>query len=83
MERVGKNTIRSMEWKDLGHSHLRFFGSITHVHVPGEQRSKLDDKIKKYIFIGYDGNSKGYKLYNPTIGKTIICRDVIFDEEGE
>ena len=53
------------------------------MHVLGEQRSKLDDKIRKYIFIGYDVDSKGYKLYNPTTRKTIICRDVIFDEEGE
>ncbi|PKU59391.1 Retrovirus-related Pol polyprotein from transposon TNT 1-94 [Dendrobium catenatum] len=47
------------------------------------KRSKLDDKSEKFIFIGYDNNSKGYKLYNPNIGKTIISRDVIFDEEGE
>ncbi|GAU31151.1 hypothetical protein TSUD_315750 [Trifolium subterraneum] len=48
-----------------------------------EKRSKLDDKSEKYIFIGYDGNSKGYKLYNPDTGKTIISRNVVFDEEGE
>ena len=53
------------------------------MHVPNEQKSKLDDKSQKYIFIGYDANSKGYKLYNPNIGKTIISRDVIFDEEEE
>ncbi|KAI0488135.1 hypothetical protein KFK09_027962 [Dendrobium nobile] len=64
-------------------SHLRVFGSIAHVHVPDEQRSKLDDKSEKYIFIGYDSSSKGYKLYNPNTMKTIISRDVIFNEEGE
>ena len=53
------------------------------MHVTDEQRSKLDDKSQKYIFIGYDENSKGYKLYNPTTRKTIISRDIIFDEEGE
>ena len=53
------------------------------MYVPNEQRSKLDDKIQKFILIGYDANSKGYKLYYPTIRKTIIDRDVIFDEEGE
>ncbi|KAI3445364.1 hypothetical protein Pfo_002029, partial [Paulownia fortunei] len=34
--------------------HLRVFGSIAHVHVPDEQRNKLDDKSEKFIFIGYD-----------------------------
>ena len=51
------------------------------MHVPDEQRSKLDDKSQKYIFIGYDTNSKGYKLYIPNTRKTIINRDFIFDEE--
>ena len=53
------------------------------MHIPDEKRRKSDDKSQKYIFIGYDANSKGYKLYNPTTRKTIISRDVIFDEEGE
>src|SRR6266487_189799 len=48
-----------------------------------EKRRKLDDKSEKYIFIGYDENSKGYKLYNPDTGKTIISRNVVFNEEGE
>ena len=39
-------------------------------------------KEKNLFFIGYDMNSKGYKLYNPSNGKTIISRDVEFDEEG-
>jgi hypothetical protein len=69
--------------KKPGISHLRVFGSIAHAHVPDEKRSKLDDKSEKYIFIGYDSNSKGYKLYNPDTGKTIISRNVVFDEEGE
>ncbi|KAM0978069.1 hypothetical protein ACFX2C_014081 [Malus domestica] len=38
---------------------------------------------EKFIFIGYDSYSKGYKLYNPNNGKTVISRDVMFDEEGE
>ena len=70
-KRVGENTIRSLEWKEAGHSHLRVFGNITHVHVSTEQSNKLDDKSLKYIFIGFDVNSKGYKLYNPNIRKTM------------
>ena len=62
-------------------SHLRVFGSIGYVHVPDQERSKLDDKSKKHIFFGYDQRSKGYKLYNPTTGKVIVSRDVEFDEE--
>ncbi|KAH9670830.1 hypothetical protein KPL70_017126 [Citrus sinensis] len=51
--------------------------------VAYENRAKLDDKSEKFIFIGYDNNSKGYKLYNPNNGKIMISRDVVFDKEGE
>lgn len=44
--------------------------------------SKLDDRSEKFLFVGYDTNSKRYKLYNPKIGKTIISCDVEFDEEN-
>ena len=58
------------------------FGSIAYAHVLDRERSKLDDKSKKYVFIGYDLNSKGYKLYNSSTRKVIISWDVEFDEES-
>ena len=58
------------------------FGNIAYAHVPDQERSKLGDKRKKYVFIGYDLSSKGYKLYNPSTGKVIVSQDVEFDEEG-
>ncbi|KAH9751752.1 hypothetical protein KPL71_014419 [Citrus sinensis] len=61
------------------------FGDDSKVLVKGKDKSraKLDEKSEKFIFIGYDNNSKGYKLYNPNIGKIVISRDVVFDEERE
>ena len=35
-------------------SHLKVFGSIAYGHVPAQQRTKLEDRSKKYVFIGYD-----------------------------
>ncbi|KAG6393079.1 hypothetical protein SASPL_147309 [Salvia splendens] len=65
-----------------GIAHLRVLGSKAYAHVPDQTRSKLDDKSKPFIFIGYDSNTEGYKLYDPTSQKTMISRDVEFDEEG-
>ncbi|GMJ16253.1 hypothetical protein HRI_005294500 [Hibiscus trionum] len=62
--------------------HIRVFGSIAYAHVPDQGRLKLDDRSSKYVFIGYDSNSKGYKLYNPSNGRIIISRDVEFDEQA-
>ncbi|KAH1095869.1 hypothetical protein GYH30_057311 [Glycine max] len=62
--------------------HLRVFGSIAYARVPDQGRFKLDDRSEKHVFIGYDASSKGYKLYNPNNGMTIVSRDVEFYEEG-
>lgn len=43
-------------------------------HIKGE----LNLTIK--MFVGYDGSSKGYKLYNPNNNKVVVSRDVEFNE---
>jgi transposase InsO family protein len=45
--------------------HLRVFGCDAYVHIPKENRSKLDKKAEKCIFIGYKDGVKDYKLWNP------------------
>jgi hypothetical protein len=63
-------------------SHLKIFGSIAHVHVPDQQRKKIDERSKLYIFIGYNQYSKGYKVYDPIGNKVIVSRDVVIDEKS-
>ena len=46
-------------------------------------RSKLDDKADKCIFIGYASQSKTYKLFDPVTGRTVIRRNVVFNEKAE
>ena len=42
---------------------LKIFGSIVYARIPHQGRTKLDDRSVKYVFVGYDASSKGYKLY--------------------
>ncbi|KAH9681167.1 hypothetical protein KPL71_026862 [Citrus sinensis] len=70
----GKTPQQAWSGRKPGITHLRVFGIIAHVHVLDKSRAKLDDKSEKFIFIGYDNNSKGYKLYNPNNGKIVISR---------
>ncbi|CAL9001854.1 unnamed protein product, partial [Prunus brigantina] len=51
------------------------------VHVPKEQRSKLDYKATTCIFLGYGGEEFGYRLWDPKAKKFIRSRDVIFSED--
>ena len=39
-------------------SHLKIFGYLVYIHIPKEQRTKLDPLGKKGIFVGYSENSK-------------------------
>jgi hypothetical protein len=60
--------------------HIRVFGCDAYVHVPKENRSKLDNKAEKCIFIGYKDGVKGYKIWNPETKKIVYSRDVVFRE---
>lgn len=41
---------------------LRIFGCCAYVHVPKRDSKKLGNRGRKCIFVGYDEESKGYKL---------------------
>ena len=40
--------------------HLRIFGCQAFVHIPNDERKKLDSKSKKCVFVGYETTTKGY-----------------------
>lgn len=50
-------------------------------HTVTNGRSKLDDRAIPLIFIGYDGDTAAYRLYDPITRKTIRSRDVRFVED--
>jgi hypothetical protein len=60
--------------------HLRVFGCDAYVHVPKENRSKMDNKVEKCIFIGYKYGVKGYNLWNLETKKIFYSQDVVFRE---
>ena len=49
-------------WKDVSYDHLRVFGCKAFVHIPKDERSKLDGKAKPCIFLGYGHEEFEYKL---------------------
>lgn len=59
-------------------SNLKVFGIVAYVFTPKELRKKWDDKSKKGIFVGYDEEVKGYKIYFPESRKFDYSRNVIF-----
>uniref|UniRef100_A0A2N9FZT3 Uncharacterized protein n=1 Tax=Fagus sylvatica TaxID=28930 RepID=A0A2N9FZT3_FAGSY len=68
--------------QEVDYSLMRIFRRPTYVHISSEDRSKLDPKSKKCIFLSYEKGVKGYKLWNPVAQKVVISKDVVFDEKS-
>ena len=72
---------RAWTGKDVSYKHLRVFGCRAFVHIPRDERSKLDKKTKQCIFLGYSEDEFGYRLWDPIDRKVIRSRDVVFFED--
>lgn len=46
-----------------------------------QEKTKLDAKSRKCIFLGHADNVKGYRLWDPTTRKIIFNRDIIVVED--
>jgi len=57
-----KTPIEVCSGSPADYSQLRVFGCIAYAHV---DNGKLEPRVVKCIFIGYQHGVKGYKLWNP------------------
>lgn len=63
--------------------HLRVFGSSAFVHIPKEDRQKLDAKSERCLFVGYSEGQKAWRFWNPVTRKIKVSRDAtIYEEEA-
>lgn len=58
----------------------RIFGCLVYCHVSTDKCTKLDATAEKGILVGYNETSKAYKVYIPALRKTVLTRDVKFEE---
>jgi hypothetical protein len=61
-------------------SHLRVWGCQCFVAIPGELREKAGFKHFEGIFVGYEENRKGWRVWDLK-GKYHFSWDVIFNED--
>ena len=67
--------------KNVSYDHLKVFGCKAFVHVPKDERSKLDVKTRQCIFVGYGQDEFGYRFFDPVEKKLVRSRDVVFFED--
>ncbi|KAK0597651.1 hypothetical protein LWI29_027264 [Acer saccharum] len=67
--------------KPADYSNLHSLGCPVYVMYNAQERTKLDPKSRRCIFLGYADGVKGYRLWDPTAHKVVISRDVIFVED--
>ena len=49
---------------EVSYKHLKVFGCRAFVHVPRDERSKLDSKTKQCIYLNQPGEDFGYRLWD-------------------
>ena len=76
----GKTPYEKWNKRKPNVSHLRVFGSVVFVKTT-RRLSKLEDRSKCMVFLGYEAGSKAYRCLDPVTFKIHISRDVIFDEK--
>ena len=67
--------------KFVSFEYLRVFGCRAFVHFPRDKWSKLDNKTKLCIFLGYSNEKFGYRLWDLATKKIIRSRNVVFFED--
>lgn len=75
--------IPSNVWigKDISLGYLRVFGCRAFVHIPKNERSKLDSKAKWCICLGFGQEEFGYRLCDLVNNKIVWSKDIVFFED--
>jgi hypothetical protein len=64
----GETPYEAWHSKKLGVHHLRTFGCVVYMKVTRPHLTKLNDREKKEVFIGYKAGTKGYRVFNTVEG---------------
>jgi hypothetical protein len=61
-------------------SHLRVFGCKGHVKCVKPHLKKLEERSMPMVYFGTEEGSKAHRMYDPQNNKTVVSRDVVFEE---
>jgi transposase InsO family protein len=63
-------------------SYFRVFGSKCYILVKRGSHSKFAPKVVEGFLLGYDSNTKAYRVFNKSSGLVEVTSDIVFDENN-
>lgn len=63
-------------------SHIRVFGCDVYARTPKQHITKFEARARKAILVGYENDSKNYRLYDSKTRSVFVSRHVSFKESN-
>jgi hypothetical protein len=75
-----KTSYELLTGKKPNVSYFRVFGSKCFILVKRGRKSKFAPKAVEGFLLGYDSNTRAYRVFNKSIGLVEVSCDIVFDE---
>jgi hypothetical protein len=62
-------------------SHMHVFGARAYMHIPKENKKKMQLISERGVFVGYEPDCKAYRVLWERDGQILVSRDVIVNEK--
>jgi transposase InsO family protein len=75
-----KTSYELLTGKKPNVSYFRVFGSKCFILVKRGRKSKFAPKVVEGFLLGYDSNTRAYRVFNKSTRLVEVCCDIVFDE---
>jgi hypothetical protein len=75
-----KTSYELLTGKKPNVSYFRVFGSKCFILVKRGRKSKFAPKVVEGFLLGYDSNTRAYRVFNKSTGLVEVTCDIVFDE---
>jgi hypothetical protein len=75
-----KTSYELLTGKKPNVSYFRVFGSKFFILIKRGRSSKIAPKVVEGFLLGYDSNTKAYRVFNKSTGLVEVSCDIVFDE---
>jgi hypothetical protein len=83
LHRILKKTSYELTGKKPNVSYFRVFGSKCFILVKRGRKSKFAPKAVEGFLLGYDSNTRAYRVFNKSTGLVEVSCDIVFDETND